>query len=551
MSSVVCPLPTAHTYADVKATYDKVRKAMPGLTPAAWRKAAAQELGIDYDTFLAIWKTKGKQALTPESTPTTPASAGPGATMSIKQAPPKSSIPTGVETDLLKDVDDIVKDWEKGLSTQDEALQHFLGVKNDVQLYLHVGEKISAATIKKIDDAISAIKNGTVVTKMPVKKAAPKPPTTATTAAKADDLADQVDDLITTKFGALDNSLAKAAYNKMKVQMPGASPAVLRKAAAEYLGVDYKDYLVAWKKKPGKPLTPTSKKAVGEKDAPPTVSPTTAGKYANKDITADELKAELARLFGPGANKDYIALQYNSSTGIYQVMFPKSLLSQSAMKKVAEELRKLGLYVEKSPTGNLHSIKAGGFKKPTVTAGDQYKVIKGYGGEELIDMNSANAWTNRWWNTIDSDVKHAWGFYTGSGYRGLNAWLRGIPPYQNFYTGPLDTLKTYSKQLSQSMRAVDKQFTVFRGSNAKLSDFKVGNLWSDKGFTSTSINPAGGFGGNVRFKIICPPGTKGMYIGRKSSHPGENEFLLDKNTQFRVLEVDGNEVTLVVIPKKK
>lgn len=713
VSSVVCPMPKAHSYTDVKFAYDKVRKANPDLTPAAWRKAAAQELGIDYNTFLAIWKTKGKvpvgappktlpsvkmdtkypgdtpvpedvgeildkwvqlmgsskitakerailkQAiedygqkppaalyrgvnsktvpkvgddidmppasaskaedaalpyaengdgkpilyyiknankglnveeraaktsgyaeeewiisgqfkvvarelddegiwnvtlerstikLVPDSTPTQPAAAGPG---------PSMNLIVDELSDSAKQVnDDVVglkKQWQQGLMTYDETLEGLAAVGNDLKIYKHIGEKIPTAVIKKFEDLLDEVKGGS---------------NTATAASKVDSIKEAADDAvdsIQTKYGTLDNVLAKSAYNKVKAEMPGASPATLRKAAAEYLGVDYKDFLLAWKKKPittsYKGVGPPKKKAAVKPptasnlpgQAPPGVSASTQGKYVIKDLTSEDLQDELARLYGPGANKDYIAVKYNSSTGIYTVDVPKSLIqSPSAVDKIAEGLQHLGLFVKRYP-GSSHrlDIKAASWKKTSPKVGDQYNVVRTASGHDVLDMHSANLWTNRWWNTLDHQAKDAWHFYTGSGYRALNARLRGKPPWRDFFTGDEQVLMSRGKQLSSSMRVIDQQFTVFRGSGAKLSEFKVGALWSDRGFTSTSINPGGGFGGNVRFTIICPPGTRGMYIGKKSSHPGENEFLLDKGTEFRVMSIDGNEVKLMVVPKKK
>lgn len=85
MPSVQCPIPRPLSYEDARSQYDKVRKEMPGLTPAAWRREAARRAGVDYDTFLKAWKKPGKP-VTPNPTPP-PVGGTP------KPPPPKPPIP--------------------------------------------------------------------------------------------------------------------------------------------------------------------------------------------------------------------------------------------------------------------------------------------------------------------------------------------------------------------------------------------------------------------------------------------------------------------------
>lgn len=336
-------------------------------------------------------------------------------------------------------------------------------------------------------------------------------------------------DLIQTHMGPLDHNLAQEVYKAMKAHTPGGTPAQWRHAAADYLKVDYNDYLAAWKKPSGLPKPPpASKMPKTSVNQTPTMSPTTAGKY-NKEISVDQLKDELATLYGPGAQKNYINITRNSD-GSYSTQFPSSILSPAGKQAVSDALEKMGLKVTK--TGNTYKIMP---KKPVkVEAGD--KVIDA-NGVKVLNQAVAEDDTTAWWDTLSETEKSAWRSYTGSGYAAINRRLR---------TGDGKITPTM-EALSRTMEKTTEEFVVRRGGSYPAGTFTEGALWRDKGFMSTAIR-GGGFGGNTKLVITVSKGTKGHYIGTKSSHQHENEYLLDKGTRFRVVRIDGHTVYLTTVP---
>lgn len=481
---------------------------------------AAQELGIPYDQFLAIWKTKGKVPLVPASTPTHPVVAA------AVQAPKVSEAATAALKSAQKldnDLEELYQAYAKGdIDKSDfaDGVEYIYGNLGD-----YAGVSLSDATkaIIKVEKKAQAV--GSAAAPAPVVPTAP------------------------AVTGGLDYSTVKAAYDLMKKQMPGATPATLRKAAAKHLGIDYNDFLKAWKNKPGKvvksqpagaptgPAPVAASSPTGPNVIP--LNPTSVGKYANSDISLDGLKDELARLFGPQANKSYINPTWVSSSGSYTVQFPSSILSPAGKEAVKQGLEKLGLKVVKK--GNDYTITPG---KPRIPKPGEFTKLDA-DGNRVINMAEAQRRTDDWWKDLDQDTREAWNFYTGSGYSQLNRQLRG-----------LDTLspanRRRAERLSKSMENVEDEFTVVRGGGYDLDDFKDKKRWTSDGFTSTAAS--GGFGGNVRFVITVTKGTRGRWIGRKSMHPGEKEFLLDKGTQFRITLVDDGKkppvVHLTTIPKK-
>ncbi|HEY4414490.1 MAG TPA: ADP-ribosyltransferase domain-containing protein, partial [Verrucomicrobiae bacterium] len=78
--------------------------------------------------------------------------------------------------------------------------------------------------------------------------------------------------------------------------------------------------------------------------------------------------------------------------------------------------------------------------------------------------------------------------------------------------------------------------TVDRGStltSEQLDDYQVGNVVTEKAFTSASRTIP--FPGNVAFTIES---INGKRIARYSSHKAETEVLFDQGTQFEVLSRD-------------
>ena len=71
----------------------------------------------------------------------------------------------------------------------------------------------------------------------------------------------------------------------------------------------------------------------------------------------------------------------------------------------------------------------------------------------------------------------------------------------------------------------------------------IGKTFTEKGFTSTTICmdaqlPFGGYNESTRItlEIIIPKDTKGAYVYKISDSPAEFEFLIDKNTTYKVID---------------
>ena len=73
--------------------------------------------------------------------------------------------------------------------------------------------------------------------------------------------------------------------------------------------------------------------------------------------------------------------------------------------------------------------------------------------------------------------------------------------------------------------------------------FKKGEVWIEKGFTSSSMDKQSAFKGNVRYEFLS---KTGVMVEKLSEFDNEKEVLFKSNSQFKILEViENNGSTLI------
>jgi hypothetical protein len=175
--------------------------------------------------------------------------------------------------------------------------------------------------------------------------------------------------------------------------------------------------------------------------------------------------------------------------------------------------------------------------------------------------NSTKAFAKK----ITNQEKDAIYDYTGSNYRRINGMLRNPEKYaddtsifakrakesSDLVTSALN--KNPLKETLYVRRGTDldglqgilgpEEFAKAQSMGSKewllsIKDTMPGRIAQDKGFLSTSPFERGGFGGTVEFKLELPKGTKAAYVDRLSSHQGEMEMLIQRDTRFIISKVD-------------
>jgi hypothetical protein len=160
--------------------------------------------------------------------------------------------------------------------------------------------------------------------------------------------------------------------------------------------------------------------------------------------------------------------------------------------------------------------------------------------------------------------------YRGAEYSAMNEYLR---TGQEFHGGlPFPTLKKYIDEVKTAIDAaptLPAPITTYRGVSGAYAEtigaYKPGTIYTDKGFTSTSL--AGGqasffaeFRNDKQFlkiEIDIPAGTKGLdmvgFFQEKDSktgrmkNPNEQEWLLPPKSKFEVVSNDGKTMKVRLI----
>lgn len=162
------------------------------------------------------------------------------------------------------------------------------------------------------------------------------------------------------------------------------------------------------------------------------------------------------------------------------------------------------------------------------------------GGVKNLGDNEAKNQYKSWANNLTSEEKAGISLYTGSYYNALNSGFRkGI-----FESHQLNTIHGIDSALAKAM-PIKEPTLLYRkvGSEAKdLGKLKAGDVYVERGYVSTSISK-GVWSGTYKMNILCPPGAKGAYIQSISGHKAEKEFLMPRDTMFKVHRVRDEEGT--------
>ena len=147
-----------------------------------------------------------------------------------------------------------------------------------------------------------------------------------------------------------------------------------------------------------------------------------------------------------------------------------------------------------------------------------------------------------WSDNLSLSERSAVRDYTGTSYVNINAVLRGME--SNFDTGNHERASLIHSALRQS--SIPQSCTVYRGASlsslgnyANATDEElIGNIISDDGFMSASLNREDAFGGEIRYEISVPEGANGAYVGYLShAQHYESEVLFDCGQMLQITDV--------------
>lgn len=170
--------------------------------------------------------------------------------------------------------------------------------------------------------------------------------------------------------------------------------------------------------------------------------------------------------------------------------------------------------------------KVGGSSSIHYAAADPQDLIRYYdltSNCDVIDCEALNMYTHSGYDVVNRKLR--FGSYADSAYE------------FEWKDAEVNKLLTGLDKSFQNAPTVPSNLIAYRGVNSRLFDnLAVGDSFTDKGFVSTSIDPAQTMSG-WQMEIRIPAGTKGIYIEQVSNVASEMELLLNRGTRFRVLEI--------------
>ncbi len=173
------------------------------------------------------------------------------------------------------------------------------------------------------------------------------------------------------------------------------------------------------------------------------------------------------------------------------------------------------------------------------------------------DEDKFNDWYRKWRKKLTAEEVEGVRTYTGSAYRTMNGYLRGIISKSDAGKYYLDSIDMCKKALEKS--SLPEEVIVRRGSSygsikrllneaskdimdvSKEYQKYIGSVVEDKGFLSTSPDPYGGFSDDVEYIIKVPKGAQAMYVDLMSKHQGERELLINAGSKFVIKDIELND----------
>jgi len=159
----------------------------------------------------------------------------------------------------------------------------------------------------------------------------------------------------------------------------------------------------------------------------------------------------------------------------------------------------------------------------------------------------------------NDEAQGAISFYTSDGYTDIRTYLSNKAEYGNklengttCYGYSADAVQKYIDDLSEYItnNKIDRDVVLSRRinvvSNEETSKFfgnlKVGDVYQDKSFTSSSLLELYGFG-EFNIKIFAKKGSNAAC----SVNNNEFEYVIEKGSKFKVIETKNNNITVELL----
>ena len=153
--------------------------------------------------------------------------------------------------------------------------------------------------------------------------------------------------------------------------------------------------------------------------------------------------------------------------------------------------------------------------------------------------------------------------YTGESYKYINNLLRDTNYKENLNVEERETYSNYIKHISKALQRykTPEPIITYRGISGSaiknmMENIKVGNVWKDDGFCSTSsvynVSQRFSKGDGYTLEVHIPKGSHAASIDSLSIFSeDEYEVLIDKGSEFLIQEVNHDDRRIVVELQQK
>jgi hypothetical protein len=174
-------------------------------------------------------------------------------------------------------------------------------------------------------------------------------------------------------------------------------------------------------------------------------------------------------------------------------------------------------------------------KEKAAKRASQFKTVDAVTKEAFQDAS------NQVFATASVEQKAAALQYTKYDFVETNQFLYGDEYFiRPEYKDNLNKIKSRVKHLDKIIKEykLTENIVTYRGTDAEYYiDWKVGKTYDLQGYVSTSLDKGNEIvDRDFIIEMRIKKGTRGMYLGTNSGHPGEDEFLLGRDRKYKVIE---------------
>jgi hypothetical protein len=305
--------------------------------------------------------------------------------------------------------------------------------------------------------------------------------------------------------------------------------------------------------------------ASGDSGTTPAVRPgkTQARKVAERQEAADKAHAlveEIKKSPGP-ADPDKLR-ELAGHLGKLTIQQLHALKGQHGLKASAATKAELTVKLLNRFAALAHADRPSDSTHPSEPADPWHGRPEPFKNEGEIDRWAGKNYGS-WRDSLTADQKKAVDDYQGIGYAALNRHLRdggspndpAPPATASRYANALPVaVQTRDLDAALGKTPTDRDLITFRGSSApdvaeRVAN-NVGGTFTDKAYQSTSLDkniarefqvppegvlPAGH--SSLLWEVHVPKGSRGAFLPGSAEGDEESEFLLPRDSKFRILEV--------------